>query len=218
MSQGPAQPAPGRRPSLLPQLGRHPRPRDRDHQHHRVEGGVQPPHVGAAPVGRRRHRAGAQLPHPHLRAALRRRRPAPDPDAHRRRLPRRARDGVGHRLAEAARARHLLPAQPDGRVRGSRLHAAGRRLLPRARDDRGARLRLRRRRLRRLPAAVHPAGRRRQGVRRRAVLDDEELLDGRLAGGLPVRQPRRRGRAGEAEDATSTTARSSRSRSPPPSP
>ena len=49
------------------------------------------------------------------------------------------------------------------------------------RDDRRARLRLRRHRLRRLPAAEHPAGRGRQGVRGRAVLDDQELLDGRLA-------------------------------------
>jgi alanine-synthesizing transaminase len=43
------------------------------------------------------------------------------------------------------------------------------------------RLRVRRPRLRRLPAAEHPPGRGREGVRGRAVLDDEELLDGRVA-------------------------------------
>ena len=120
-----------------------------------------------------------------------------DPDERdglRRRLLRPPHHGLRHRLAEAARARHLLPAQPDRRVRRPRLHAARRRLLPRAGDDRRPRLRLRRRRLRRLPAAEHPAGRGRQGVRRRAVLDDQELLDGRLAVRLPARQ--RRGRAG----------------------
>ncbi len=138
-------------------------------------------------AGRRRHRAGAQLPDPHLRSALRRCRPAPGAHAHRRRLLRGPRDGVDDRLAQAAGADHLVPAQPDRRVRRPRLHAACRRLLPRARDDRRARLRLRRRGVRRLPAAVHPAGQRGQGVRRRALLDDEELLDGRLAGRVPVR-------------------------------
>ncbi len=136
----------------------------------------------------------AELPDPHLRPAVRRRRSAPGPDAHRRRLLRGPGDGVERRLAQAPRARDLLPAQPHRRVRRPAVHAAGRRLLPRARDDRGARLRLRRRRLRRLPAAVDPAGRGGQGVRGRALLDDQELLDGRLAGGLPVRQPRGRGR------------------------
>ena len=57
------------------------RPRDRDHQHHRLQGGLQPPHVGAAAAGRRRHRAQPQLPDPHLRPAVRRRRPAPGADA-----------------------------------------------------------------------------------------------------------------------------------------
>ena len=89
-------------------LGRHPRPRDRDHQHDRLEGGLQPPDVGAAAVGRRRHRAEPELPDPHLRPAVRRRRPAPG----RRCAPTSTSSsgcetGVGHRLAEAARARHL---------------------------------------------------------------------------------------------------------------
>ena len=129
------------------------RPRDRDHQHDRLEGGLQPPDVGAAAVRRRRHRAEPQLPDPHLRPAVRRGRPAPGADAHRRRLLRGPRDGVDGRLAEAAGADHLVPAQPDRRLRRPRVHAARRRLLPRARDDRGARLRLRRPRLRRLRAA-----------------------------------------------------------------
>ena len=46
----------------------------------------------------------------------------------------------------------------------------------------------------------HPAGRRRQGVRRRAVLDDQELLDGRLALRVPGRQRRGRAGAGQAEE------------------
>ena len=196
-----------------------------DHQHDRVEGGVQPPDVGAPRSGRRGDRAQPELPDPHLRPAVRRRRPAPGADALARRPERTrgVRRGVLRaphhrlrpRLAQAAGARDLVPAQPDRGVRRARLHAAGRRLLPRAGDGGRPRLRLRRRRLRRLPAAEHPPGRRRQGVRRRAVLDDQELLDGRLALRLPARQ--RRGRAGarQAQDATSTTACSSRSRSRP---
>ncbi len=74
-----------------------------------------------------------------------------------------------------------FPAQPDDRLRRPRVHAAARRLRARARGDRRARLRVRRRRLRRIPAAVDPAGERREGLRGRALLDDEELLDGRLA-------------------------------------
>ena len=44
-------------------------------------------------------------------------------------------------------------------------------------------------------AAVDPAGRGGQGVRGRAVLDDEVVLDGRLAHGLPGRQPPRSSQA-----------------------
>ena len=99
----------------------------------------------------------------------------------RRRLLRQPHHRVRRRLAEAAGARDLVPAQPDRRVRRPAVHAARRRLLPRARDDRRPRLRLRRHRLRRVRAAEHPAGRGCQGVRGRAVLDDQELLDGRLA-------------------------------------
>ena len=49
-------------------------------------------------------------------------------------------------------------------------------------------------------AAVDPPGRRGQGVRRRAVLDDEVVLDGRLADGVPGRQRRGRAGAGQAEE------------------
>ena len=35
-------------------------------------------------------------------------------------------------------------------------------------------------------AAVDPAVRGRQGLRRRALLDDQVVLDGRLAGGVPA--------------------------------
>ena len=54
-------------------------------------------------------------------------------------------------------------------------------------------------------------------VRGRAVLDDEVVLDGRLAGGVPGRQRRGRRRRWPSSRATSTTARSSPSRSRPPS-
>ena len=46
------------------------------HQHHRREGGLQPPDVGAAPARRRRARAVAVVPDPHLGSVLRRRRRA----------------------------------------------------------------------------------------------------------------------------------------------
>ena len=81
------------------------------------------------------------------------------------------------RACSSSRSRTTRPAS----CVDLRLHAARRRLLPRAGDGRRARLRLRRHRLRRLRPAVDPAGRRGQGVRGRAVLDDQELLDGRLA-------------------------------------
>ena len=47
---------------------------------------------------------------------------------------------------------------------------------------------------------VHPPGRGGQGVRRRAVLDDQVLLDGRLARGVPGRQRRGRAGAGQAQE------------------
>ena len=120
-------------------------------------------------------------------------------------------------LAQAAGDRAVVPAQPDHHLRRPGVHAAGRRLRPRERRRRRARQRLRRARLRRLRAAVDPAGRGRQGVRGRAVLDDQVVLDGRLArwrswSATPRSSPR-----SPSSRATSTTARSSRSRSPPPS-
>ena len=93
----------------------------------------------------------------------------------------------------------LVPAQPDHRVRRARLLPGAGRLRPGQRRHRRARQRLRRAGLRRLAAAVDPAGGGRQGVRRRAVLDDEVVLDGRLADGVPRRQPRGRAGARQAE-------------------
>ena len=49
--------------------------------------------------------------------------------------------------------------------------------------------------VRRLPAAVRPAGARREGRRRRALHDDEVVLDGRLARRVPRRQRRRSAQA-----------------------
>ena len=94
-------------------------------------------------------------------------------------------------MAAAAGDRVLLPAQPDDRVRRPGLDAAARGLRPGARGHPGPRLRLLRHRLRRVPAPVDPAGAGGQGRRRRAVHPDQELLDGRLAGGVPGRQPAR---------------------------
>ena len=115
-------------------LGRRARPRARDHQHDRLQGGLQPPDVGAARPWRRGHRAQPQLPDPHLRPAVRRRRPAPGADAQprrpagagrlRRRLLRQPDHRLRRRLAQAAGARHLLPAQPDRAGRRPAVHAA----------------------------------------------------------------------------------------------
>ena len=68
-----------------------------------------------------------------------------------------------------------------------------------ARHHRRPRLRLRRSRLRRLRTAVDPPGPRREGRRGRALHDDEVVLDGRLADGLPRRQRRDRRRARQAQ-------------------
>ena len=87
-----------------------------------------------------------------------------------------------------------FPHNPTTEMRRPGLDAAPGRLRPRARRGPGARLRLLRHRVRRLPAAVDPAGARRQGCRGRAVHVDQELLDGRVAGGVPGRQRRDRGR------------------------
>ena len=126
----PAQAARGDRRLLRADVGRRARPRARDHQHDRLQGGLQPPDVGAARPRRRGHRAQPELPDPHLRSAVRRRRPAPGADARahpprgppelRRRLLRQPPHRVRHRLAEAARARDLVPAQPDRRQRRPR--------------------------------------------------------------------------------------------------
>ena len=107
-----------------------------------------------------------------------------------------------------------FPHNPTGAVVDLDFMQQRGRLLSRARDDRRSRLRVRRRRLRRLPAPQHPPGRGGQGLRRRAVLDDQELLDGRMAVCVPGRQPIGRAGTREVEDAISTTARSSRSRLP----
>ena len=96
--------------------------------------------------------------------------------------------------------RAVVPAQPDDHVRRPRLLPAGRRLRPGEGGRGRPRQRLRRAGLRRLPAAVDPPGRGGQGVRRRAVLDDQVVLDGRLAGGVPGRQRRGRAGAGQAQE------------------
>ena len=180
------QAAPGGRRAVPAQVRRDAGPGDRGAVHDRRQGGLQPPDVGAAAARRRGPRAEPVLPHPHLGPVLRRCRCAAGPGRHRRGLRRERDGGLGARLAQAARGGAVVPAQPDhGDGRAGRPAAAGR-LGPRARRRAGARLRLRRRRVRRLAAAVDPAVRGRDGVRGRALLDDQVVLDGRLAGGVPA--------------------------------
>ena len=69
----PEAPPGGERP-LPAALRRRPRSRDRGDPDHRRQGGLLPPHVGAAVARRRRPRALALVPDPHLGAAVRRRR------------------------------------------------------------------------------------------------------------------------------------------------
>ena len=201
---------------LLPAaLRRRPRPRHRGHQHHRGQGGLLPPDVGAAPARRRRPGAVAVLPDPHLGAAVRRRRHPRVPRRHRRGLLREPQQAFEYSLAQAPGDRAVVPPQPHHHLRRPRLHAEGRRLRPRERGRRSSTTTP-------TPSSASTATARRrssrprgQGVRRRALLDDQVLLDGRVAHGVPGRQRRGRAGAGQAQVATSTTAPSSPSRSPP---
>ena len=181
----------GRRP-LPAQVRRRARPRHAGVQHHRRQGGLLAPHVGAARPGRRRAGAQPVVPDPHLGADPRRRRGAPRAPRPRAELLRQPDGGMGRLVAAAARHRAVVPAQPHDRVRRPRVHAAHGRLRPRARRAARARLRVRRPRLRRLRPAVDPAGAGRDRRRRRALHDDEVVLDGGLARRVPARQ--RRGR------------------------
>ena len=90
--------------------------------------------------------------------------------------------GVGVGLAQAEGGGPVLPPQSDHRVRRPGLDDPPGRVRPRARHRARPRLRLRRHRLRRVHAPVHPAGARGQGCGRRAVHDDQVVLDGRMAG------------------------------------
>ncbi len=94
------------------------------------------------------------------------------------------------------------PAQPHHRQCATpRVDAAARRPRPRARVAvPGSRLRVCRHRLRRPRAAVDSRRGRCARLRRRALLADEVVLDGRLAHGLLPRASRRRRRAREAEE------------------
>ena len=185
-------------------FGVDPRPRDRGHLHHRRQGGLQPPHVGAAAAGRRRPRAVAVVPDPHLGPAVRRRRRARDPDGDRRNE-----DGDFFENMQEAyeyswpKPRVIVlsfPHNPTTACVDLDFIQRGGRLRPREGRHRRPRQRLRRAGLRRLRAAVDPPGRGGQGVRGRAVLDDQVVLDGRLARGLPGRQPRGRAGAGQAQE------------------
>ena len=108
--------------------------------------------------GRHRARAEPVVPDPHLGPDPRRRRRALRAHGPRPGLLREPARGVRAGVAAATRHRHVVPAQPDDRVRRPRVHDAARRVRARARDRRRARLRVRRSRLRRLRAAVDPAG------------------------------------------------------------
>ena len=135
----------GRRPLPAP-LRRGPRPRDRGHQHHRRQGGLQPPDVGAAPARRRRPRAVAVATRSTSGA-----RSSPAPTSarsrcrHRRRLLRRtSSEAVRVLVAQAPGDRAVVPAQPHHHLRRPRLLPAGGRLRPREGRGRRPRQRLRR--------------------------------------------------------------------------
>ena len=103
VEQGPAQAAARDHRPLPPQVRRRPRPRDAGVQHHRRQGRVLAPDVGAARPRRLRDGAEPVVPDPHLGPDPRRRRGAsraPRPGAGLLRQPAR---GVG-RLAGRARA------------------------------------------------------------------------------------------------------------------
>ena len=201
----------------------HPRSRHRGHQHHRRQGRPLPPHVDAGPTGRRGawcHRRRIPI-HLYSSAVRRRRQVREIPLSTRVRASSSAMRERAWEYSVAAspegHPRHLVPAQPHHHLRRSRLHA------PRwstSRNEKnvvaGARLRLRRPRLRRLQTRRRSS--RSTGAKDccgRALLDDQVVLDGRLAGGVPAGQPRGGRGAGEAQVAISTTARSSPSRSRP---
>ena len=90
--------------------------------HHRRQGGLLAPDVGAARPGRRRARAEPVVPDPHLGPDPRRRRGAPRAPRPRAGLLRQPARGVGGVVAAAAGHRAVVPAQPDDRVRRPRVH------------------------------------------------------------------------------------------------
>ncbi len=103
--------APGDHRPLPAQVRRRARPRDAGVHHHRRQGGLLAPHVGAARPRRRRAGAEPVVPDPHLGPDPRRRRGsprAPRPGAGLLRQPAR---GVGGLVAAAAGHRALVPAQ-----------------------------------------------------------------------------------------------------------
>ena len=105
---------------LPAQVRRRARPRDAGVHHHRRQGGLLAPDVGAARPGRRRARAEPVVPDPHLGPDPRRRRGAPRAARARAGLLRQPARGVGGLVAAAARDRAVVPAQPDDRVRRPR--------------------------------------------------------------------------------------------------
>ena len=142
VEQGHPQAARGRRRSLRPELERRARRGDRDHHDHRGQRRLVAPHVGLARTRRQRVRAEPQLPDPHLRTAVRRRRGAAGQDRSGRRLLWQPGRGVGDAVAEAPGADPVVPAQPDNGMCRPSLDAAPGRLGPRARGGARPRLRL----------------------------------------------------------------------------
>ncbi len=106
----------------------------------------------------------------------------------RRRLSRRPCPRRSAQRAEAGGGGPQLPQQPDGRDRQLRFLRPGGRLLPAPRHLHPLRRGLRRDLFRQQSAAVDPADPRRQGPRRRVHLDEQNLLDARLADRLRLRQ------------------------------
>ena len=127
-----------RSPATTAHVGGGARRRDGDHQHDRLEGGLQPPDVGVARPWRRGDRAQPELPD-HIYGPL-------FAGADLRQVPMRSlahpdeRGSFAEEFFDRPRrpttsagrnpgARHLLPAQPHRCLRRARLHAACGRLL-----------------------------------------------------------------------------------------
>ena len=177
------------------------RSRDRGHQHDRRQGGVLAPDVGAAPARAtrrwcRRRRIPIHICGPLFAGADVREVPLGHRQGLLRERPRGLRvlvaQAAGHRDVASRTTRRPHASTSSSCSGSSTSHARTRSWSSTTTRTPSW--------VRRVSAAVDPAGRRREGVRGRAVLDDQVVLDGRLAVGVPGRQRRGGAGAGEAQE------------------